>query len=194
MNLATAFSQDTKAELRSAITSCVNGQCMCAFRRFVGEIYFLFIIFSFFSFFFFFTYLLCSQNDCIDCACAGPETDSTSIDDTISMSKKASDIWSLLNVSIRRSRKVRGGNYVQLATADNKGHPACRTVVFRGFLDVGTAKSGADMAMVCGWLYLLYKVLRTSRRTCLDECAAGSSCPSSPFTHSHIPEQTENDH
>ena len=36
--------------------------------------------------------------------------------------------------SIARSRKVRGGNYVQIATVDENGHPRCRTVVFRGFL------------------------------------------------------------
>lgn len=35
--------------------------------------------------------------------------------------------------SIARSRKERGGNYVQLATVDADGHPRCRTVVFRGF-------------------------------------------------------------
>lgn len=38
--------------------------------------------------------------------------------------------------SIARSRKVRGGNYVQIATVDENGHPRCRTVVFRGFLPV----------------------------------------------------------
>ena len=129
----------------------------------------------FFFFSFFFSCLLCSPNDCIDCACVGPETGSTSIDETTNMSKKASDVWSLLDVSITRSRKVRGGNYVQLATADNKGNPACRTVVFRGFLDVGTAERGTEMAMVCCWFYLLYKFL-SSRGICLDECAAGSTC------------------
>ena len=36
--------------------------------------------------------------------------------------------------SIARSRKVRGGNYVQIATVDKDGRPHCRTVVFRGFL------------------------------------------------------------
>ena len=122
---------------------------VCACRRFliisiVTYFYFLFLLGS---------CLLCSPNDCIACASAGPETDSTSVDDTTSMSKKASDVWSLLSISIKRSRKVRGGNYVQLATVDNKGNPACRTVVFRGFLDVGTAEHGTEMAMVCVWLY-----------------------------------------
>jgi PPOX class probable FMN-dependent enzyme len=37
--------------------------------------------------------------------------------------------------SIARSRKIRGGNYVQLATVDpGTLEPRCRTVVFRGFL------------------------------------------------------------
>ena len=38
----------------------------------------------------------------------------------------------LLDVSIKKSRKVRGGNYVQLATACQDGLPHCRTVVQRG--------------------------------------------------------------
>ena len=41
---------------------------------------------------------------------------------------------SLIDTSIKRSRKVRGGNYVQLATVTCEGKPSCRTVVFRGFL------------------------------------------------------------
>ena len=35
--------------------------------------------------------------------------------------------------SIARSRKVRGGNYVQMATVDAENRPHNRTVVFRGF-------------------------------------------------------------
>lgn len=38
--------------------------------------------------------------------------------------------------AITKSRKVRGGNYVQIATVDEMGFPRCRTVVFRGFLVV----------------------------------------------------------
>lgn len=38
----------------------------------------------------------------------------------------------LLDVSINKSRKVRGGNYVQLATVDADGKPKCRTIVQRG--------------------------------------------------------------
>jgi pyridoxamine 5'-phosphate oxidase len=39
---------------------------------------------------------------------------------------------SLLEISIAKSRKIRGSNYVQIATVNN-GEPRCRTVVFRGF-------------------------------------------------------------
>jgi PPOX class probable FMN-dependent enzyme len=41
---------------------------------------------------------------------------------------------SSLDASIQRSRKVRGGNFVQIATVDASGLPHCRTVVFRGFM------------------------------------------------------------
>lgn len=40
-----------------------------------------------------------------------------------------------INGSIARSRKIRGGNFVQVATVDPEtSEPRCRTVVFRGFL------------------------------------------------------------
>lgn len=42
-----------------------------------------------------------------------------------------------LEVSNTRSRKIRGSNYVQLATVDPKSsEPRCRSVVFRGFLSL----------------------------------------------------------
>jgi PPOX class probable FMN-dependent enzyme len=47
--------------------------------------------------------------------------------------------------SIKKSRKVRGGNYVQIATVDAEGHPRCRTVVFRGFQ--GVAERGGREAL-----------------------------------------------
>jgi septum formation protein len=57
--------------------------------------------------------------------------DNTS-NDNDSMINKSS--WrQLLEISSNRSRKIRGSNYVQLATVEN-GMPRCRTVVFRGFL------------------------------------------------------------
>jgi PPOX class probable FMN-dependent enzyme len=42
---------------------------------------------------------------------------------------------SLLETSIAKSRKIRGSNYVQIATVE-QGEPRCRTVVFRGFLNL----------------------------------------------------------
>jgi pyridoxamine 5'-phosphate oxidase len=47
-------------------------------------------------------------------------------------------VWrKLLEISIARSRKIRGSNYVQLATMDTQSNePRCRTVVFRGFLSL----------------------------------------------------------
>ena len=40
-----------------------------------------------------------------------------------------------INVSIAKSRKIRGGNFVQIATINPETmEPRCRTVVFRGFL------------------------------------------------------------
>ena len=42
---------------------------------------------------------------------------------------------SLIEVSIAKSRKIRGSNYVQISTVNKDGEPRCRTVVFRGFLN-----------------------------------------------------------
>jgi len=47
-----------------------------------------------------------------------------------------------ITVSIQRSRKVKGGNFVQIATVDQETNEArCRTVVFRGFIN---DKEGGD--------------------------------------------------
>lgn len=45
---------------------------------------------------------------------------------------------SLLEVSMAKSRKTRGSNYVQISTVNKDGEPRCRTVVFRGFLNSAT--------------------------------------------------------
>ena len=48
----------------------------------------------------------------------------------------SSSSWrSFLEVSIAKSRKIRGSNYVQISTVED-GEPRCRTVVFRGFQKV----------------------------------------------------------
>jgi pyridoxine/pyridoxamine 5'-phosphate oxidase len=51
-----------------------------------------------------------------------------------------------IDASIARSRKVRGGNYVQIATVDEAGLPRCRTVVFRGWVPAA-APGGQGEAM-----------------------------------------------
>lgn len=49
-----------------------------------------------------------------------------------------------INGSIARSRKIRGGNYVQIATVDPETcEPRCRTVVFRGFLSPRPKEDGS---------------------------------------------------
>ena len=50
-----------------------------------------------------------------------------------------------IQFSITESRKIRGGNYVQIATVDPKtNEPRCRTVVFRGFLKKDNDKTNED--------------------------------------------------
>jgi len=49
-----------------------------------------------------------------------------------------------IETSIAKSRKIRGGNYVQIATVDHTTlEPRCRTVVFRGFLKPDPKKAKA---------------------------------------------------
>ncbi|KAL3911084.1 MAG: hypothetical protein SGILL_007421 [Bacillariaceae sp.] len=64
----------------------------------------------------------------------------------------------LLEVSIAKSRKTRGSNYVQLATTatvstvsskEELPQPRCRTVVFRGFLS-NVESDNDDLYNVCG--------------------------------------------
>jgi PPOX class probable FMN-dependent enzyme len=54
-----------------------------------------------------------------------------------------------IEISIAKSRKVRGGNYVQIATVDrNTMEPKCRTVVFRGFLPSLDGNQSCQMKMI----------------------------------------------
>lgn len=72
--------------------------------------------------------------------------------------------------SIARSRKVRGGNYVQIATVDEAGRPHCRTVVFRGFLGAdkhGFVGSGGADAM---------KMITDGRSAKAAQIAANPAC------------------
>jgi hypothetical protein len=53
-----------------------------------------------------------------------------------------------IDVSIARSRKIRGSNYVQLSTIDvGSMEPRCRTVVFRGFLGGGAVVPSSAAAL-----------------------------------------------
>mmetsp|Transcript_32793 Transcript_32793/g.94071 ORF Transcript_32793/g.94071 Transcript_32793/m.94071 type:complete len:273 (+) Transcript_32793:223-1041(+) len=61
---------------------------------------------------------------------------------------------SLLEVSIAKSRKIRGSNYVQLATVED-GEPRCRTVVFRGFQKLD---SGHSLSNECDSLSTTFKM------------------------------------
>lgn len=54
-----------------------------------------------------------------------------------------------ITTSIAKSRKIRGGNFVQIATVDPTTlEPRCRTVVFRGFLTSDNSKDGTIMKMI----------------------------------------------
>eukprot|EP00242_Pyramimonas_sp_CCMP2087_P016862 CAMPEP_0198214524 /NCGR_PEP_ID=MMETSP1445-20131203/42161_1 /TAXON_ID=36898 /ORGANISM="Pyramimonas sp., Strain CCMP2087" /LENGTH=223 /DNA_ID=CAMNT_0043889779 /DNA_START=343 /DNA_END=1014 /DNA_ORIENTATION=- len=55
-------------------------------------------------------------------------------DDNLTLSDEAIPWLERIEVSSARSRKVRGGNYVQIATVSPEGLPCCRTVVFRGWV------------------------------------------------------------
>ena len=53
-----------------------------------------------------------------------------------------------LEVSITCSRKIKGGNYVQIATIDKNGLPNCRTVVFRGLMTSSSIYYQNSMKMI----------------------------------------------
>jgi len=62
---------------------------------------------------------------------------------------KGLEQWdSRIQASIARSRKVKGGNYVQIATVDGEGLPRCRTVVFRGFQQSSQRAGQSAMRMI----------------------------------------------
>jgi len=51
--------------------------------------------------------------------------------------------------SIAKSRKIKGGNYIQLATVDKQSlEPRCRTVVFRGFLPTHQNESADESCVM----------------------------------------------
>jgi PPOX class probable FMN-dependent enzyme len=62
-------------------------------------------------------------------------------DDVCDNSDKLFNWLERIDISIKKSRKIKGGNYVQIATVDENGSPNCRTVVFRGFLKYNNDKN-----------------------------------------------------
>jgi hypothetical protein len=68
---------------------------------------------------------------------------------------------SLLEVSSSKSRKIRGSNYVQLATVDPEtNEPRCRTVVFRGFQKLS---SDHGCSNICDGMSCVMKIITDSR-------------------------------
>jgi hypothetical protein len=72
---------------------------------------------------------------------------------------------SRLEVSIAKTRKIRGSNYVQIATVDPQNNePRVRTVVFRGFLStLPDDNSLAKISGTCGDLPCLLKMCTDAR-------------------------------
>ncbi len=69
-------------------------------------------------------------------------------EDSIDKMDQSSEVWtSRITKSIAKSRKIKGGNYVQIATVDADGLPTCRTVVFRGFTNISSKKFGEIKTM-----------------------------------------------
>lgn len=56
----------------------------------------------------------------------------------------------LFGQSVSASRSVFGGNFAQLATTDEEGHPRCRTVVFRGLVNIEGRQQEALRMMTDG--------------------------------------------
>ena len=96
--------------------------------------------------------------------------------DSLGLGQKS---WrSLIEVSMARSRKIRGSNYVQLATVDPvTNEPRCRTVVFRGFQTApptDTDSSNASSAM-CDDLSCIMKMCTDQRSRKVMEAASAEN-------------------
>lgn len=78
---------------------------------------------------------------------------------------------SRIDASIAKSRKIRGGNYVQIATVDSQtNEPRCRTVVFRGFQDMPST-SGIS----CDDKPCVMKMITDNRSNKVSEATTGNS-------------------
>ena len=77
---------------------------------------------------------------------------------------------SRIDSSIAKCRKVRGGNYVQIATVDSEtNEPRCRTVVFRGFQQV------QDGSIECDGKTCVMKMITDNRSNKVSEATNGNS-------------------
>ncbi len=89
---------------------------------------------------------------------ANPENSTKMSNDTISSWREK------IEISIAKSRKIRGGNYVQIATVDRTTlEPRCRTVVFRGFLKSEATAEGQDGGKVPVALPIIMKMITDKR-------------------------------
>lgn len=67
----------------------------------------------------------------------------------------------MLEISSAKSRKIRGSNFVQIATVDSEtNQPKCRTVVFRGFVKL---PEGHSCFSSCDDLSCIMKMITDSR-------------------------------
>ena len=71
----------------------------------------------------------------------------------------------LLEVSSAKSRKIRGSNYVQLATVDpdSNNEPRCRCVVFRGFVNMKLLPEDHPCYCVCDDLPCVMRMITDKR-------------------------------
>lgn len=77
-------------------------------------------------------------------------------------------------VSSAKARKIRGGNYVQIATVNEDGHPCCRTVVFRGFLTLSSPALGVDT--LGSQKYVAMKMITDARSDKVAQILKNPSC------------------
>mmetsp|Transcript_29388 Transcript_29388/g.41120 ORF Transcript_29388/g.41120 Transcript_29388/m.41120 type:complete len:297 (-) Transcript_29388:157-1047(-) len=107
--------------------------------------------------------------------------DNVGISDIGTTSKQDNDTttlqsWrSMIETSIARSRKIRGGNYVQIATVDpTTNEPRCRTVVFRGFQNIDKDESSAPF-VECDGKSCIMKMITDTRSNKVSEITSTSN-------------------
>mmetsp|Transcript_5749 Transcript_5749/g.7347 ORF Transcript_5749/g.7347 Transcript_5749/m.7347 type:complete len:300 (+) Transcript_5749:79-978(+) len=81
-----------------------------------------------------------------------------------------------IDISIAKSRKVRGGNFVQIATVDPLTlEPRCRTVVFRGFLKSPPSLNNNDEASTSTPSSCIMKMITDKRSNKFSEITTDST-------------------